>query len=214
MLKMQNAVEADDCASGSREDEKGADSGEDCRGDERIHSKLEGTKTCPFEIGDLQVISLASTRKLYILGKIVKDSKYFQDGRFIWPEGYTAVRKFLSIVDPSVYTLYKMEVLKCNDAGPKTQPSFRVTLDNGKQWDALENKSALILYGGGAIFAIWLSSVIVDSINSVPLLPKIMELVGLGYTGRFVYRYLLFKSSRKELADEIEALKKKIAGSG
>ncbi|XP_028092834.1 histone-lysine N-methyltransferase ATX2-like isoform X5 [Camellia sinensis] len=58
MLKMQNAVEADDCESGSREDEKGADSGEDCRGDERIHSKLEGTKTCPFEIGDLQMISL------------------------------------------------------------------------------------------------------------------------------------------------------------
>ncbi|KAI8000218.1 hypothetical protein LOK49_LG09G02076 [Camellia lanceoleosa] len=115
------------------------------------------------------------------------------DGRFIWPEGYTAVRKFPSIADPSVYTLYKMEVLKCNDAGPKTQPLFRVTLDNGKQWDALENNSALILYGGGAIFAIWLSSVIVDSINSVPLLPKIMELVGLGYTGWFVYRYLLFK---------------------
>ncbi|XP_028092833.1 histone-lysine N-methyltransferase ATX2-like isoform X4 [Camellia sinensis] len=124
MLKMQNAVEADDCESGSREDEKGADSGEDCRGDERIHSKLEGTKTCPFEIGDLQMISL---------GKIVKDSEYFQDGRFIWPEGYTAVRKFPSIADPSVYTLYKMEVLKCNDAGPKTRPLFRVTLDNGKQ---------------------------------------------------------------------------------
>ncbi|GMP84078.1 hypothetical protein CsSME_00037750 [Camellia sinensis var. sinensis] len=124
MLKMQNAVEADDCESGSREDEKGADSGEDCRGDERIHSKLEGTKTCPFEIGDLQVISL---------GKIVKDSEYFQDGRFIWPEGYTAVRKFPSIADPSVYTLYKMEVLKCSDAGPKTRPLFRVTLDNGKQ---------------------------------------------------------------------------------
>ncbi|GMP55229.1 hypothetical protein CsSME_00020108 [Camellia sinensis var. sinensis] len=125
MLKMQNAVEADDCASGSREDEKGADSGEDCRGDERIHSNLEGTKTCPFEIGDLQVISL---------GKIVKDSEYFQDGRFIWPEGYTAVRKFPSIADPNVYTLYKMEVLKCNDAGPKTRPLFRVTLDNGKQF--------------------------------------------------------------------------------
>ncbi|XP_028124351.1 protein CURVATURE THYLAKOID 1A, chloroplastic-like isoform X2 [Camellia sinensis] len=65
-----------------------------------------------------------------------------------------------------------------------------VFLDLKEKWDALENKSALILYGGGAIFAIWLSSVIVDSINSVPL------------------------SSRKELADEIEALKKKIAGSG
>ncbi|CAI0469736.1 unnamed protein product [Linum tenue] len=43
-------------------------------------------------------------------------------------------------------------------------------------------------------------------------LPKIMELVGLGYTGWFVYRYLLFKQSRKELATDIETLKKKIAG--
>ncbi|KAG0455043.1 hypothetical protein HPP92_024335 [Vanilla planifolia] len=43
-------------------------------------------------------------------------------------------------------------------------------------------------------------------------LPKLLELVGLGYTGWFVYRYLLFKSSRKELAEDFEALKKKIAG--
>lgn len=75
-----------------------------------------------------------------------------------------------------------------------------------------------------------------------------MELVGLGYSGWFVYRYLLFKvkieieinflkfyflikfffvifnfltscpcysqESRKELANDIEALKKKIAGTG
>ncbi|KAF5731772.1 protein CURVATURE THYLAKOID 1A chloroplastic [Tripterygium wilfordii] len=80
------------------------------------------------------------------------------------------------------------------------------------KWDAIENKSTVILYGGGAIVAVWLSSIVVSAINSVPLLPKIMELVGLGYTGWFVYRYLLFKSSRKELATDIEVLKKKIAG--
>ncbi|CAN1157252.1 Protein CURVATURE THYLAKOID 1A, chloroplastic [Linum perenne] len=44
-------------------------------------------------------------------------------------------------------------------------------------------------------------------------LPKVMELVGLVYTGWFVYRYLLFKQGRKELATDIETLKKKIAGS-
>ncbi|KAB1219546.1 Protein CURVATURE THYLAKOID 1A, chloroplastic [Morella rubra] len=84
--------------------------------------------------------------------------------------------------------------------------------DLKEKWDAIENKSTVILYGGGAIVAVWLSSIVVGAINSVPLLPKIMELVGLGYTGWFVYRYLLFKSSRKELATDIEALKKKIAG--
>ncbi|KEH24614.1 putative cyanobacterial aminoacyl-tRNA synthetase, CAAD domain, protein CURVATURE THYLAKOID 1 [Medicago truncatula] len=84
--------------------------------------------------------------------------------------------------------------------------------DLKEKWDALENKSTVLLYGGGGLVAVWLSSILVGAINSVPLLPKIMELVGLGYTGWFVYRYLLFKSSRKELATDIDALKKKIAG--
>ncbi|MCL7048979.1 hypothetical protein MKW94_017490 [Papaver nudicaule] len=84
--------------------------------------------------------------------------------------------------------------------------------DLKEKWDGLENKSTVLIYGGGGLVAVWLSTVVVGAINSVPLLPKIMELVGLGYTGWFVYRYLLFKSSRKELASDIESLKKKIAG--
>jgi hypothetical protein len=70
----------------------------------------------------------------------------------------------------------------------------------------------LLVYAGGALVALWLSSTIVGAINSVPLLPKIMELVGLTYTGWFVYRYLLFKSSRKELVEDIEDLKRKVTG--
>ncbi|CAI9781527.1 unnamed protein product [Fraxinus pennsylvanica] len=84
--------------------------------------------------------------------------------------------------------------------------------DIKEKWDAVENKSTVLIYGGGAIVAVWLASIVVGAVNSVPLLPKIMELVGLGYTGWFVYRYLLFKSGRKELATDIEAIKKKIAG--
>ncbi|KAH6810599.1 CURVATURE THYLAKOID 1A-like protein [Perilla frutescens var. hirtella] len=84
--------------------------------------------------------------------------------------------------------------------------------DLKEKWDAIENKSTVLTYGGGAIVAIWLASVVVGAVNSVPLLPKILELVGLGYTAWFVYRYLLFKSSRKELVEDIEELKKKIAG--
>ncbi|KAG6663616.1 protein CURVATURE THYLAKOID 1A, chloroplastic-like [Carya illinoinensis] len=101
----------------------------------------------------------------------------------------------------------------------RASSSEDTSLDTGElftglkeKWDAVENKSTVLLYGGGAIVAVWLSAVVVGAVNSVPLLPKIMELVGLGYTGWFVYRYLLFKSSRKELATDIEELKKKIAG--
>ncbi|KAI9181021.1 hypothetical protein LWI28_010457 [Acer negundo] len=84
--------------------------------------------------------------------------------------------------------------------------------DLKEKWDGVENKSTVLLYGGGAIVAVWLSSIVVGAVNSIPLLPKILELIGLGYTGWFVYRYLLFKQSRKELATDIDAIKKKIAG--
>ncbi|XVF80167.1 hypothetical protein PTKIN_Ptkin15bG0049400 [Pterospermum kingtungense] len=101
----------------------------------------------------------------------------------------------------------------------QTKASEETSIDAGdlftdlkEKWDKVENKSTVLLYGGGAIVAVWLSSILVSAINSVPLLPKIMELVGLGYTGWFVYRYLLFKSRRQELATDIEELKKKIAG--
>jgi hypothetical protein len=84
--------------------------------------------------------------------------------------------------------------------------------DLKSKWDGLENKSTVLVYGGGALVALWLSSTIVGAINSVPVIPKLMELIGLGYTGWFVYRYLLFKSNRKELVADIEELKGKVTG--
>uniref|UniRef100_A0A0E0LV32 Cyanobacterial aminoacyl-tRNA synthetase CAAD domain-containing protein n=1 Tax=Oryza punctata TaxID=4537 RepID=A0A0E0LV32_ORYPU len=81
-----------------------------------------------------------------------------------------------------------------------------------EKWDAIENKSSVLFYGGGAIIAVWLSSIIVKAVDSVPVLPNILELVGLGYSGWFVYRYLLFKENREELANGFDALKKRITG--
>ncbi|ERN13661.1 histone-lysine N-methyltransferase TRX1 [Amborella trichopoda] len=90
-------------------------------------SPTEGTSTqclnpCPFEIGDLRVLSL---------GKIVKGSEHFHNERHIWPEGYTAVRKFLSTKDPTRSTEYRLEVLK--NPRSKEFPLFRITLDDGEQ---------------------------------------------------------------------------------
>lgn len=80
------------------------------------------------------------------------------------------------------------------------------------KWDAIENKSSLLLYGGGAVLAVWISLVVVRALDSVPLLPGLLELVGLSYSGWFVYRYLLFQENRKELADNLDDLKKRITG--
>lgn len=81
-----------------------------------------------------------------------------------------------------------------------------------EKWDAMGNKSSLLLYGGGAILALWISLVVVRALDSVPLLPGLLELVGLGYSGWFVYRYLLFQENRKELANNLDALRKRITG--
>ena len=84
--------------------------------------------------------------------------------------------------------------------------------DLQEKWEAVENKPAAIIYATGALAGVWLSNTVVGAINSLPLLPKVFELVGLGYSAWFTYRYLLFKANREELVDDIEALKKKIAG--
>ncbi|OEL18569.1 Protein CURVATURE THYLAKOID 1A, chloroplastic [Dichanthelium oligosanthes] len=107
----------------------------------------------------------------------------------------------------------RLSLLRVKAASEDTSASGDELIEDLKaKWDAVEDKPTVLLYGGGAIVALWLTSVVVGAINAVPLLPKILELVGLGYTGWFVYRYLLFKESRKELATDIETLKKKIAG--
>lgn len=49
---------------------------------------------------------------------------------------------------------------------------------------------------------------------SINQLPKFLELVGLVYSSWFTYRYLLFKTSREELAKDINELKQKISGKG
>jgi len=81
-----------------------------------------------------------------------------------------------------------------------------------EKWERVENKTSVAVYAVGALVTVWLSSTIVNSVNAVPLLPKFLELIGLGYSAWFVYRYLLFKSSREELIQDVEELKKKITG--
>ncbi|KAL3829250.1 hypothetical protein ACJIZ3_018052 [Penstemon smallii] len=124
MLQLRDGFQTDNNHIGSGEHEHGADSGtEECLIHDEIRKKVEDLKNCPLEAGNLQVISL---------GKIVKDSDNFRSERFIWTEGYTAVRKFPSITDPSVDVLYKMEVLR--DVDSRTRPLFIVTTDNGEEF--------------------------------------------------------------------------------
>ena len=68
----------------------------------------------------------------------------------------------------------------------------------------------LLIFSG--IIAVKVTLAIISAINDIPLLAPTFELVGLGYTGWFVYRYLLTKSNRQELVQEFEALKTQVVG--
>ena len=70
--------------------------------------------------------------------------------------------------------------------------------------------NALLIFLG--IVAVKVTLAIISAINDIPLLAPTFELVGLGYTGWFVYRYLLTKSSRQELVQEFESLKSQVVG--
>ena len=80
------------------------------------------------------------------------------------------------------------------------------------KWEETENKGQVITYVAGAAAVVWLRGTVVGAINSIPILPKVMELVGLGYSSWFVYRYVLYKDSRKELLEQFDALKDKVSG--
>ncbi|HEY9708025.1 MAG TPA: CAAD domain-containing protein [Oculatellaceae cyanobacterium] len=53
---------------------------------------------------------------------------------------------------------------------------------------------------------------VLDAINDIPLLAPTFELVGIGYTAWFVYRYLLKVETRQELNEEFKALKGQVVG--
>ncbi|XP_010555402.1 PREDICTED: protein CURVATURE THYLAKOID 1D, chloroplastic-like [Tarenaya hassleriana] len=76
-----------------------------------------------------------------------------------------------------------------------------------------ENTYPILLYGSGALVVLYLASAVIGSVESIPLLPKLLEVVGLGYTLWFTTRYVLFKKNRQELSAKIEEIKQQVLGS-
>ncbi|XP_010457683.1 PREDICTED: histone-lysine N-methyltransferase ATX2-like isoform X2 [Camelina sativa] len=100
-----------------------SNSGDDHTKDGEVWLRPMELGDCLHRIGDLQIINL---------GRIVTDSEFFKDSQHTWPEGYTAIRKFISLKDPDASAMYKMEVLR--DAESKNRPVFRVTTNSGEQF--------------------------------------------------------------------------------
>ncbi|MBE9068877.1 CAAD domain-containing protein [Leptolyngbya cf. ectocarpi LEGE 11479] len=64
----------------------------------------------------------------------------------------------------------------------------------------------------GGLIAIKMMFAILAAINDIPVLAPTMELIGLIYTGWFIYRYLLKASNRSELLSSLGTVKDQITG--
>ena len=49
-----------------------------------------------------------------------------------------------------------------------------------------------------------------NAVEKLPLVPALFELIGIGFTAWFVYRYLLFKPDRQELRGVLDDLISKV----
>ena len=67
-----------------------------------------------------------------------------------------------------------------------------------------------LILAGGVSIKVMLG--VLDALNDVPLVAPFFELIGMGYTGWFVYRYLLKASTRQELLTEVDSFKEQVVG--
>jgi uncharacterized protein YejL (UPF0352 family) len=63
-----------------------------------------------------------------------------------------------------------------------------------------------------ALITVKITLAVLDAVNDIPLLAPIFELIGIGYSGWFIYRYLLRASTRKELVTEVDNIKAQFLG--
>jgi hypothetical protein len=64
----------------------------------------------------------------------------------------------------------------------------------------------------GALIAVKLAFAVLGAINDIPVLAPTFELIGIGYTIWFVYRYLLKAGTRQELLANINSAKDQVIG--
>lgn len=64
----------------------------------------------------------------------------------------------------------------------------------------------------GFIVTLKVMLAVIESLNDIPLLAPTFELIGIIYSGWFIYRYLLRASNRQELSVELQAWKEQLLG--
>jgi hypothetical protein len=79
-------------------------------------------------------------------------------------------------------------------------------------WEKTDDKPAVVVLGSAALVALIAANAVVSTVDRVPVLSSLMQLVGLIVSGWFTYRYLAFKPDREELLRNVDAYLTKVLG--
>lgn len=90
-------------------------------------------------------------------------------------------------------------------------PEFVKTIQEA--WDKVDDKYAVSSLAVAGVIALWGSAGLISAIDRLPLIPGVLEVVGIGYTGWFAYKNLVFKPDREALVRKIKETYNEILGS-
>ncbi|KAE8681698.1 Protein CURVATURE THYLAKOID 1B [Hibiscus syriacus] len=93
---------------------------------------------------------------------------------------------------------------------PAELPEFIKTLQ--ETWDKVEDKYAVSTIAVSGLVALVGSAGLVSAIDRLPLIPGFLEAVGIGYSGYFAYKHLLFKPDRDAMLKKVKETYKEILG--
>ncbi|XP_052183175.1 protein CURVATURE THYLAKOID 1C, chloroplastic [Diospyros lotus] len=103
-------------------------------------------------------------------------------------------------------------VAKARSESSESSTSLSVVKSVQNIWDNSEDRIALVGLGFAAIVAIWASANLVTAIDKLPILPSVLEFIGILFSSWFIYRYLLLKPDREELFGSINKSVSEILG--
>ena len=79
-----------------------------------------------------------------------------------------------------------------------------------EKWEETEDKPTVVTLAFAGLITLIVTSSLLGSLDKVPFLGSILELVGIGYTAYFAYNNLLFTPDREALMKKVDETKEKI----
>lgn len=116
----------------------------------------------------------------------------------------------LSKIDLPAIDLPKLDELKLPTGDDVSLLAAETASKVSSAWEASEEKPAVVALGISALVVLVALSAVANAVDSVPVFSNLLELVGLGVSGWFAYRNLVFGPDRDALKGNIEAWWSKI----